>query len=190
MGMQKHQIGTAAAAFAVAGTLGCMGAEAAPVSFNLTFVPLAPTTQGSGTGTFTVDDSVLIPDNAISEISAVSAFTANFVDVPGIGALAFDLADLASINLKTDSSGALYALSFSTTTSATDPYLQAGIFFSNFIYDPDVSMETPVAEYTTQFEQVDGPATIDEPGALALLAAGAAGIPLIRRRRKTAARSA
>jgi len=189
--MSKQFIGhLTAASAAVAGTLGVAGASAAPISFALTFEPTGTTVQGSGTGSFTIDDSVLAPNIGVMDIAAVSAFSANFVDVPGLGALAFDLADLASINLKTDSSAAMTSLSFATNTSATDPYMTFGIFSTNNIFDPTVSIDTQVASYNTRFTQVDGPVAVDEPNALALLAAGAAGIPLIRRRRRARAKAA
>lgn len=156
---------------AIATFSGIAASQAAPITYNLTFndIALGPS---SGTGFFTIDDSLLVPNQGYSDPTLVSDFSATFTNVPGYGTVSFDETDLNALNLKTGPTGALSTVSFGTDDSA-NPNLDAFIFDSTFLVDS--------SGLSIEYETVA--TAVPEPSSLALLAAGAAGVPLLRRRR-------
>jgi hypothetical protein len=170
--MRQTTIWTAAAAVV---TFGAAGADAAPRTFDLQFTPTDLDGAGSsGTGFFTIDDTNLTPNQTLTNPALILDFEANFTNVPGFGNLSYDEGDLNALLLKTGPSSEITGVSFGTTSNGTDPFLVSGIFSTTFIETNTSDQDTGIGYATT---------VVPEPGALSLLAAGAAGIPLIRRRR-------
>jgi hypothetical protein len=170
--MKQATFWTAAAA---AVSFGVAGADAAPRTFDIQFTPNEPDGFGSfGTGFFTIDDTNLTPNAVLDNPALILDFEANFTNVPGFGNLSYDEGDLNALLLKTDPSSQITGVSFGTTSNGTDPFLVASIFSTTFI-DTDPNDFDPGIAYNTTI--------VPEPGSLALLAAGAAALPLIRRRR-------
>jgi hypothetical protein len=172
--MTKQPILAAAAAAVTFGVVA--DAAAAPITYDVVFSPTVG--SSSGTGFFTIDSSLLTPNDDITDVNDIDAFGASFVGLPpmGTGSASFDLDDLNGIWLKTNGSGEIYSASFGTVDSG-DPDLDVSIFgFSTLDYGfIEISYYASVTRRTTT--------AVPEPGTLALLAAGAAGLPLLRRRR-------
>jgi hypothetical protein len=180
--MRQTTIWTAAAG----ATLGfAADAAAAPATFDIAWTSEVGST---GTGFFTIDDSLLVPGlddaNDIIDVAQVDAFGATFTNVPGFGTLSFDLGDLASVDIKIDDAGQnVTAAGFGTTRVQDAPYMsQIAAFQSVKLADADSFLDdTELATYEGVVTLRT--AAIPEPGTLALLAAGAAALPLLRRRR-------
>jgi PEP-CTERM motif-containing protein len=171
--MNQATFWTAAAA---AVTFGAIDAHADTLNYSLsfTFNPASSNVDGSGssgTGAFSIDSADLAGNSDITDPSKIQNFAATFSNVPGFGTLSFDQSDLDSVLLK-HTEQTITGISFGTSNNGTDPFLIAEAFSTTGLSDGEATIG------------YDTTATlIPEPGSLALLAAGAAGVPLIRRRR-------
>jgi hypothetical protein len=180
--MKQATIWTAAAT----ATLGfAADVAAAPVTYDVTFTSTTPAGL-TGTGFFTVDDSLIGPNAQINNVADVDAFGATFTAVPGFGTLSFDLGDLSSVSIKFDSNGEVGDVTFGTPENGVDPYLVVStdsithLKVTGSPTDPSV----PDIQVASYFGEASPRLTaVPEPGTLALLAAGAASLPLLRRRR-------
>jgi hypothetical protein len=172
--MNQATFWTAAAA---AVTFGAIDAQADTLNYSLTFTynPAFSDVDGtgsSGTGAFSIDSADLAGTADITDPSKIQNFSATFIDVPGFGTLSFDQSDLDSVLLKHNEQ-TITGISFGTPDNGTDPFLIAEAFS---ITGLGLDSESTIGYDTAA-------TLVPEPGSLALLAAGAAGLPLIRRRR-------
>lgn len=175
---KKEHILTAAAAVVSFGV--AADAAAAPLTYDLTFTQFLG--GSTGTGYFTFDSSLLVPMTEIDDVADIDDFSATFINVPGIGGgtVSFDYDDLNAVSVKIDNDSDIWSVSFGTDGSPGPELnvdlpnvqeLKTSQFGSVIHYDIDVTERT---------------AAVPEPGTLALLAIGAAGLPLLRRRRRAA----
>jgi hypothetical protein len=161
-------------------------ATAAPATYDIMWTSAGGST---GSGFFTIDDSLLVPDsgsgNDITDLAKIDAFGATFVNVPGFGTLSFDLGDLTSVSIKIDDAGQqVEGAGFNSERIANEPYLFNSGFNTQLLKvadGTDLSDDTRVDSYNTVITART--TEVPEPGTLALLAAGAAALPLLRRRR-------
>jgi len=165
-------------AAAAAATFGAVDAQAATLNYSLTFafsnnIGSIDGSGSSGTGAFSIDSADLVGNTNVTDPTKIHDFSATFINVPSLGTLTFDQADLDAVNLK-HSDQTITAAAFGTQDNGTDPFLSiTGIFSTTTRLNLD--SETAI-DYNATATQ------IPEPGTLSLLAAGAA-LPLIRRRR-------
>jgi hypothetical protein len=167
-------------AAAAAATFGAVDAQATTLNYSLSFTFLSNIgaidgSASSGSGAFSIDSGDLAGTADITDPTKIQNFSATFNNVPNVGTLAFDQSDLDAVLLKHNEQ-TINDVSFGTTNNGTDPHLIAGIFGTTILqFDPQTSIQ-----YDTAATLVSA---IPEPASLSLLAAGAAGLPLIRRRR-------
>ncbi|MEQ9642257.1 MAG: PEP-CTERM sorting domain-containing protein [Alphaproteobacteria bacterium] len=184
-----------AAATAATVSFSGVGALAAPVTIDFTLdrievsgIESTVLQADAGSGSVTLDDTPLVPiSNNTStftiDAANVDAFSVQVND-PDFGALTFELADLDSIEIKLESienGGDPLALAFVTDSGGIADFGNPDVDFGkvDLIGVPVGSIDPVANTYAVNLD-------VPEPSTLGLLALGAAGLPLLRRRRRKA----
>ncbi len=149
--------------------------EAQAATFDLTFTGATTT----GTGTITIDDSLLIPNQALLDFTAgITAFQANLTNIPSSPtSTTFNLTDVSNFGLATDASANI--IDFNILEAANgDAFTASGAAPFTFELSNDGSpVDTVVMGITPATEAVPEPGTL-----LGLLAVGSIGA--LTRKRK------
>ncbi|MGB5592902.1 MAG: PEP-CTERM sorting domain-containing protein [Crocosphaera sp.] len=140
--------------------------EAQAATFDLSFTGSSAT----GTGTVTIDDSLLIPNQFfIGEIPGITAFQANLTNLGTVpDSTTFDLADVSGFILSTDASASIIDFNF-TGASNADGFDAVGVGSFTF----DLFQGSSVVD-TVTIGITPATTTVPEPDLLTMLGAATA----------------
>jgi PEP-CTERM motif len=142
----------------------------------------------TGSGTVTINNSVLVPNNQVLEPATdfIDAFNMKFIGVPVLGTLTFTLSDIVDAYLRTDADGDAIDLNFwsynrigsgsNTCPTCTNPYIAGVGFLTSTLTIPSDG------GLTLTYGLSGGP--IPEPATWTTMLLGFGGLALLMRRNR------
>lgn len=103
-------------------SMSSLATQAQAITLDLSFT--GQSTAATGTGSVTIDDALLTPNQTIiNSLAGFTAFQATFTDLPNVpSSTTFNLSDVDAFALSTDSNGSIEIFNFVATTPNADDF--------------------------------------------------------------------